>query len=557
MKFHPPDNDHNAASDQGFPLSSTGPSLSVLAAGATEALQSRGLATHFTPEAMAEVREIGGPARLDGAEVRDLRDLLWASIDNEDTEDIDQLAFAEEAGDGRIRLRVAIADVAELVKTDSALDQATQRNTVTVYTAGKIFPMLPEELSTDWTSLGPNVDRRAIVTEMLIGADGKVQSSQVYEAAVNNKAKLDYVSVSQWAEGQNSAPPVFDSVEGMNKQVLLQLKAGKLLSVGAKERGALEFETDRVMPIIEDGKVTDLVEEKKNRASEAVAHMMIATNIENAKFLHDRNFPVFQRVVEAPYQWDQMRDVARQAAADLPQDRAMSADLAHLPKQADPIALSNFLSAYKERDPEGYASVSLGMLKMMGGGDYMVCQAGEPLKDHFGLGVVGGKIGYVHSTAPNRRTPDLIVQRLVKSALRGEETPYSIDQLQNLADQCNKQESAARGAERQVRKMAVSEFVQTQIGQEFEAVITGRTENKGTFIKVADPPIEGKLLGDDHGKVGDQVHVQLKSVDPKKGHIDFVSVPRPVGRLFAAELEALGSPGQNHRCARTGGGGDL
>lgn len=503
-----------------------GASVETLATGAKEAMETRGLSTTFSEEAMAEVKALGGPSKIDGPGVVDMRKLAWASIDNADTRDIDQLAFAEDLGEGRMRLCVAIADVAELIGKDSALDQAAQKNTVTVYTPGKVFPMIPEELSTDWTSLGPDVDRRAIVTDMVIGADGKVESSKVYEAAVNNKAKCDYVSVSKWVEGETEAPKAIGKVPGMEDQILLQIEAGELLAKGARKRGALEFEADRVMPVMEDGKVVDVVEEKKNIASEAVANMMIATNTENARFLKEKGFPVFQRVVEKPEQWDRMRELAVEAASKLPDGKELPSEIAILPKEADPAALSAFLREFKERDPKGYVDVSTGMLKMMGGGDYKVTAPDEKLKDHFGQGVVGGDIGYVHSTAPNRRTPDIIVQRLIKAAARGQSSPYTVDEMQAIADVCNTQESAARGAERQVRKMAVSEYLNSQVGEQYDAVITGMSKKKGIFVKVGDPPIEGKLLDDGTFKVGDTVHVQLRAVDPKKGHIDFVSVPR-------------------------------
>ena len=515
-----------------------GVSVDKLATGAKEAMESRGLTVGFTAEAMAEVKALGGPAKIDAAGVKDMRDLAWASIDNKDTKDIDQLAYAEDLGDGRMRLCVAIADVAESVKKGTELDKAAQKNTVTVYTPGKVNPMLPEELSTDWTSLGPNVDRRALVTDMVIGADGKVEKSEVYQAAVNNKAKCDYVTVSQWVEGESDKPPeAISKAKGMEDQILLQIEAGELLGKGAKKRGALEFEADRVMPVVEDGKVVDLVEEKKNIASEAVANMMIATNTENAKFLKEKGFPIFQRVVEKPEQWDRMREVAVEAAGKLPAGKELPSEIAVLPKDADPAALSNFLREYKERDPKGYVDVSTSMLKMMGGGDYKVTAPGEKMQDHFGQGVVGGEMGYVHSTAPNRRTPDIIIQRLIKSASRGEESPYSVAELESIADNCNKQESAAKGAERQVRKMAVSEYLNSQVGQQYDAVITGRSEKKGIFVKVGDPPIEGKLVSRGDFKVGDSVHIELKSVDPKKGFIDFVAVPKPVeapvGELIA------------------------
>ena len=471
--------------------------LGVLGERAKTALESRGLATSFSPESLGQMRQLGGPAPILEPHVRDLRGLDWASIDNADTRDIDQLAHAEELGEGKTRLRVAIADVAGSIPKDSPLDQDAQRNTVTVYTTGWIFPMLPEELSTDWTSLGPGVDRRALVTELSIDPDGKVTSSHIYEAAVNNKAKCDYVSVS-------------NGLEGMPEQIRLQVETGRRLAKAAEARGALEFEADRVLPVVENGRLVDLVEEEKNIASEAVAHQMIATNIANAKFLHERGYPVLQRVVEAPERWDRMRELAGDA----------------LPPRPDAPALSRFLREFKQRDPEHYPAMSKSMLKLMGGGDYKVTRPGEPLKGHFGQGVPGGKIGYVHSTAPNRRFPDVIIQRLLKAALRREPCPYTLEELQTLADRCNKQESAAKSAEREVRKAAVADYLTSQIGQQFQAFVTGRNERKGTFVKVLDPPIEGKLVSGFEGlDVGSQVKVELTRVDPEKGYIDFTSLP--------------------------------
>lgn len=460
--------------------------LSTLEPIAREAMESRGLAVDFPPEVTDEVARLGGPVSVEG--VRDLRHLDWASIDNEDTRDIDQLAFVEEAGDGRMRLLVAIADVAEAVAPGSALDLHCQRNTVTVYTPGCVHPMLPLELSTDWTSLNPFVDRRAVVTEILVDADGSVLATEVFEAAVHNRAKLDYVGVSR----ADHAP---------DSQIGRQLAVGRLLAGGAARRGALAFEAERVMAVIRDGFVVGLVQEEKNVANEAVAQMMIAANAAAARFLHERGFPVLLRAMPPPERWDRLRQLAPA-----------------LPEEPSAPALAAWLRSEADRDPAGYAEVSLSVLKLVGASDYVVAAPGEALAGHFAQNVEG----YCHSTAPNRRYPDVLVQRLVKAALRGLGSPYSAEELAALAERCNLMESKARGAERQARKAAVSGYLVTQIGQRYPALVTGESA-KGTFVRVVAPPLEGKLVeGAEDLDVGDRVEVVLRAVDPLHGHIDFI-----------------------------------
>lgn len=443
-----------------------------------EALESRGLTVGFPPDVLREVERLGGPVPL--GDVRDLRGLDWASIDNEDTRDIDQLAFAEALPGGRFRLLVAIADVAEAVAQRGALDLHCQRNTATIYAPGHVQPMLPPALSTDWTSLGPGVDRRAIVTEMMVSGD-EVAEFSIYEAAVHNRAKLDYVGVSRasWAPGS---------------QIAVQLAAGAALARGAERRGALAFEAERVLPVIRDGYVVDLVEERKNVANEAVAQMMIATNTAAARFLHSRGFPVLLRAMPPPPRWDRLRELAP-----------------GLPPEPSTKALAEFLRAADSRE------TSLAVLKLIGASDYVVAAPGEPLAGHFAQNLAG----YCHSTAPNRRYPDVLVQRLVKAALRGGSAPYAAEDLRVLAERCNLMESKARGAERQGRKAVESAWAATQIGHRYPALVAG-VAAKGTFVRVVDPPLEGKLVEGAEGlDVGDRVTVELVAVEPRHGYLDF------------------------------------
>ena len=486
--------------------------MQVLEATAREALESRGLASQFLPSVLEQMESISGPASCDG--ISDFRHLLWASIDNEDTRDIDQLAYAEPLEDGAIRLLVAVADVVEVVSQGSPVDLQALHNTVTVYTPGKVFSMLPLQLSNEWTSLGPDQDRRAMVVELLVDGEGVVVSSGVREGAVRNKAKLDYDSLSAWLEGRGPLPGPLTAE--MQEQIRWQMEAGRRLGIQGELRGALEFETDRVYPVVSDGYVVALVDETKNIASEAVAHMMIAANMAVASFLRRSGFPVFQRFVDPPQRWDRMYEVALQSA------QAIGMGPVDFPPQPDPRILSKFLRDYKQRSPEDYPALTTTILQLMGGGDYAVTPPDLPLRGHFGQGIDGGEIGYVHSTAPNRRYPDVIIQRLVKAALRGQDSPYTYEELEAMARQCNLQESASKGAERQVRKVAIAKYLATRVGEEFNAVVTGNKPSKGVFVKVVDPPIEGKLLGE--GDIGDILAVRLQAVDIRRGWIDFVPV---------------------------------
>lgn len=471
-------------------------------------MRERGLEPDFAPEARAEAERLG-PGDGDGedgdASIRDLRELAWSSIDNDDTRDLDQLEVAEEMDGGAIRLRVAIADVDALVRPGSAIDDHARTNTTSVYTAARTFPMLPERLSTDLTSLNDGEDRLALVIEMTVAPDGSIAGSDLYRARVRNRCKLAYNAVAAWLDGEGPMPPRMAEVPGIEAQVRLQDEAASRLRRLRHERGALDLDTSETRPVFVNGMVTDLREERKNRAKELIEDFMIAANGVTARFLDDHGLPSIRRVVRTPKRWPRIVQLARDAGG-------------HLPDEPDARALNEFLERRRREDPDGYPELSLAVIKLLGPGEYAVDPPGGEPPGHFGLAVKD----YTHATAPNRRFPDLITHRLVKAALHRRPAPYSMDELEGLARHCTLQEDAANKVERQVRKSAAALLLESRINDVFDAVVTGASE-KGTWVRTCKHPmVEGRLERGFEGlDVGDRVRVRLISTDVERGFIDF------------------------------------
>ena len=438
--------------------------------------------------------------------IRDLRALCWSSIDNESSRDLDQIEFAQYLPNGDIKILIGIADVDALAPQDSAIDKFAARNTVTVYTESVIFPMLPSELSTDLTSLGKAEDRLAIVVEMIVGADGKTGASSVYRALVHNYAKLSYEETGAWLD-ENAAPPrVFSRVEGLKEQVILQKDAAARLQKFRHEKGALEFETVESEAVLKNGEITNLKSVLPNTAQSIIENLMIAANVEMAEFLESKNVASLRRVVKTPARWQGIRAIARSFGENLPE----------IP---DSLALSSFLEKRKIADPVHFPDLSLAVIKLLGAGEYVVQLPGEDAGGHFGLAVRD----YAHSTAPNRRYPDLIVQRLVKAALDDNPPPYSAEQLNLIAAHCNERESAARKVERQMRKVVAASVMQKHLGETFDAIVTGITPS-GTFARILRPPVDGRIItGEENLKVGEQISVRLVGANVEKGFIDFAA----------------------------------
>ena len=471
---------------------------------AVEAMRSRGLLPAFAPQALqeAEAARRAGPER--SGDIRDLRQLPWFSIDNDDTRDLDQLSMAEPLAGGAARLLVAVADVDAMVRPGGAVDEHAGANTTSVYTAAGVFPMLPEVLSTDLTSLHEGQERLAVVVDMLVQADGTVSASGIYRACVFNRAKLTYGGVSAWLDGEGPPLPQFATVPQLEQQLRVHDALAGQLRQWRQQRGALNLRTVSARPVFEAGRLVDLRPDEKNRAKDLIADLMIAANGATARFLAEQGFPALRRLLQAPRRWDRIVQLAATHGVQLP-------------AAPDALALDRFLSARRAADPAGFADLSLAVVKMLGAGEYAAAPAGASGFGHFGLAVND----YAHSTAPNRRFPDLVTQRLLKAALAGEGPPYSAVALAAIAQHCTVQEDNASKVERQVLKAAAAFLLEGRIGESFDAIVTGAAA-KGTFVRIASPLLEGRVVRGFEGlDVGDTLRVRLVAVDAAHSYIDF------------------------------------
>ena len=471
---------------------------------AHRAMVERGLEPDFSALALKELARIDRPAPANLA-ARDLRDKLWASIDNDDSLDLDQLTYAEALGNDRVRVLVAIADVDTLVHKGSALDSHAARNTTSVYTPAAIFPMLPEKLSTGLTSLNEGQDRIAMVADMIFEANGTLSASEFYPASVRNHAKLAYLGTAAWLSGKSAANPKLAEVQGLGENLRLQDSVAQLLLSVRHRHGALSLQTIEPRAVFSGDKLSNLQIDPKNRAQQLIEDFMIAANGATATFLASKNFPSLRRVLKSPERWDRIVQLA--AGMD-----------EKLPPEPDAVALEAFLERRQKADPEKFPDVSLAVVKLIGRGEYTLDPPGGPAPGHFGLAVKD----YTHSTAPNRRFPDLLTQRLLKAALAGRPLPYTLPELEALAKHCTEREDDASKVERRVRKSAAALLLSDRIGERFDAIVTGAAA-KGTWVRLLQLPAEGRLEQGFQGvDVGDHIQVKLIHTDVQLGFIDFV-----------------------------------
>ena len=480
---------------------------SILQRIARRTMIERGLLPDFSVQAIAELNSIHGPVTEVEGPMRDIKNLAWCSIDNDDSRDLDQLSVAEAIPDGAVKILVAIADVDAIVTKQSALDDHAKHNTTSVYTAAQIFPMIPEKLSTDLTSLNVDSDRLAIVVEMVIAGDGSLQSSDIYRAMVRNHAKLAYNSVADWLEGSGPMPQAIGMVSGLDENLRLQDRVARKLKSLRHQHGALDLETIEARPVFEGEEVKGLEAEKRNCAKDIIEDFMITVNGITARYLAAKKLPSLRRVVRIPERWDRIIELAMEHGITLPQE-------------PDSKALDEFLIFAKSSDPLRFPDLSLSVIKLLGAGEYVVELPGGSTAGHFGLAVKD----YAHSTAPNRRYPDVITQRLLKAAIADGPMPYAVDELETLAKHCTEQEDAAKKVERQVGKSAAAMVLESRIHERFDAIVTGASA-KGTWVRLLHPPVEGRLMsGFEGADVGHRLRVELIHTDVERGYIDFKKV---------------------------------
>jgi VacB/RNase II family 3'-5' exoribonuclease len=445
------------------------------------------------------------PADISG--FTDLRNLLWSSIDNDTSKDLDQIEWAERLPDGRIRVLVGVADVDARVAKGSIIDTHAQSETTSVYTGVKVFPMLPVELSEGATSLNENQDRIAIVIEVSVDQTGACSDGKPYRALVRNRAQLAYNSVGPWLEGKGPAPDKVAANADLAAQLKLQDEAAQRLGGERFQHGALDLETVETRPVMITDQIIGIAPIEKNRATSLIEEFMVAANGVGARTLQDAAIPSIRRVVRTPKRWDRIVELASQHGTTLPAD-------------PDSKALNNFLQLQKQKDPDHFPDLSLAVIKLMGPGEYVLVKPNEPSPGHFGLAVQD----YTHSTAPNRRFPDMVTQRILKAWLAHSAQPYSEESLNAIAQRCTQMEDAARKVEREMQKRIAAVALAKHIGQTYSAIVTG-VNHYGAFVRAIEAHVEGMLVAGGKGvDVGDRLTVKLVSSDPERGFIDFAKI---------------------------------
>lgn len=503
-----------------------------LRAVARQAMIDEGFDPNPDPAVRADLQNIGKHPDS-GALLRDLRNLLWSSIDNDDTRDLDQIEFAEEVSTAAVavgsvgpaaekplewRLYIGVSDVDSEAPKGSAIDAHAAAQTTSVYTGAAIFSMIPPELSAGATSLFEGADRKAVVVAMIVAADGTVRSAEIFRARVTNKAQLTYSAVGAWLDSGTATPMKISGTPHLEAQLRLQAKIAAALRKTRFDNGALEIDTVEARAVSQNGKVTGIEKSQKNTATDLIEDFMIATNGSVARFLEGRNVSAIRRIVRSPERWERIVELAKQYGRNLP-------------PEPDAMALHNFMLERRASDPDHFPDLSLAVVKLLGPGEYILDQPGVVEPGHFGLAVQD----YTHSTAPNRRYADLVTQRIVKAVLANNPPPYTDDELSAIARNCTLKEDAARKVERTVRKIAAAILFSDRVGQRFKAIVTGKKPG-GTFVRVVDPPVEGMLVRGGGGvDVGDEIEVELLATNPKRGFIDFGRVgdtpmPNPPGK---------------------------
>lgn len=465
-----------------------------------------GFEPHFTKEIIEKVQLMDEEAEIgkELSSLKDMRHLLWSSIDNDDSLDLDQLEYCELKQNGDINVMIAIADVDSFAPKSGLLDNHASNNCTSVYAGVETFPMLPVRLSTNLTSLKQDVDRIAIIIEYRVQPNGQIHTESVYRALVRNKAKLTYENIGNYLEGKTDIPESVKRIPELEEQLRLQDEAAGRLIRYRMENGSLELNTLEASPIMQNNKVIGLQLIRHNKARNLIENFMVAANRTMVNFLEKAKTPLIQRVVRDPKEWDRIREIAFEHN-----------DM--LPNKPDVKALQQFLLRQKELNPEHFADLSLTIVKLLGSGEYVMLEPDKKPYGHFGLAVTD----YTHATAPNRRYVDVIIQRIVKSVLNGIKSPYTKEELVSHSSKCTEREKASKKVERFMRKAAAAAFLEEKIGKIFDGIVTGAS-SKGYYARIIDPPVEGRIVKNfDDLTIGQKIKLRLKSLDPYRGHIDF------------------------------------
>lgn len=473
---------------------------------AQQAMLDAGFTPDFQPDALQQAALAATSAPPPASSQRDLRELLWSSIDNVTSRDLDQIEVAQRNGN-EIRVSIGIADVDALVPKGSPADLHAAQNATSIYLGVRTFPMLPPEFSNDRTSLLQDADRRAVVMEFTVNEGGQIGAADVSIASVRNHAKLNYEEVGAWLENTGAAPAAVAQSQALTDQLHLQAEAAERFHEERLRSGALEFESIEPQPVMAGQEIASLALQRKNRARDLIENLMVSTNTAMARFLETRGIASIQRVVRTPERWPRIVELAKQYGTDLPAN-------------ADAVALAKFLADRRRADAEHFPDLSVAIVKLIGAAEYVVVRDAHDVQGHFGLAVQD----YTHSTAPNRRYPDLVIQRLLKAAIANAPTPYSIPELEQIALHCNERAAAARKVERLMRKVAAATFLEHRAGETFPGIVTGASP-KGVFVRINQPPAEGRVIRGEAGlDVGDKTRVRLLGTVPAKGFIDFARV---------------------------------
>lgn len=481
---------------------------------ADRVMAKEGMLPEMTPEVIKMAQAIKGAPEPDHPCVEDLRHLAMVSVDNGDlnpvtgklenqSKDIDQCEYAERMPNGNILMMVAIADVDAAVKKGDLIDQRATHQGATVYTDDKIFPMIPPRLSEDFTSLDEKVDRLAVVKEFQVTPDGQVVEPRVFRGYIRNRAQMAYDSVNEWlTDGSGPKPPQLED-PALAEQIKLQDEAAQRLRTYFHSRGSLELESGEARAEMSNGKVTGMKKEQQTRAKDKVKFNMIAANMTSMRVLEDSGMPTLRRIVKTPEKWDKIKELA--AKYDF-----------HLPSDPSAPKLNEFLESRKAAAPEQHEELSSQVIRLVGRGEYVVAKPNEPIEGHFALAVPD----YGHTTAPNRRGPDLVNQRIEKAVAQGEECPYTVEELEEVAAHFNQQQRAIQKVEQRVHRSATAKLMKSRVGESFDGRYHKELRN-GTLVRLKEPYVTGMVKQKLQGEPGDELRVTLTGVDVEKGHVDF------------------------------------